>query len=52
MLLDYIAKEEPLAAITEGLVFPIYTPEFAVSARGRSSEPLRLTDPREEARDG
>ena len=40
MLLDDLAKEELLAAFTEGHVFPIYTPEYSPNAAAQLAEAL------------
>jgi hypothetical protein len=40
MLLDDLAKEELLAAFTEGHVFPIYTPEYAPDAAAQLAQAL------------
>ena len=40
MLLDELAKEELLAAFTEGHVFPIYTPEYAPDAAAQLARAL------------
>ena len=40
MLLDDLAKEELLAALTEGHVFPINTPEYAPDAAGQLAKAL------------
>ena len=40
MLLGDLAKEELLAAFTEGHVFPIYTPEYAPDAAAQLAQAL------------
>jgi hypothetical protein len=40
MLLDDLGKEELLAALTEGRVFPIYTPEYAPNAAAQLAQAL------------
>jgi hypothetical protein len=40
MLLDDLAKEEPLAVFLEGHTFPIYTPEYAPDAAAQLAKAL------------